>query len=266
MNLKFGFLAHNRPAEKEIEYAAKNGLAHVEIDLFNDLNLLEGFNPERIQRIRELSENHRISLSIHPPYILNLAEKIQIISEANLRYLKYCLKLAKALGAGFVTTYLGSLNSQKDFQKARRQALGRALENLKQAVRECEKFQVKLALENTNLMPPNSPIFYLGDNLKDFPKIFSAIKSPWLNLCLDLGHAHTNEGILPYIRKLGPKIISVHYHDNDGKKDDHLNIGAGNINWKRVLAEFRKINYSGPFLSETKESPPASRRKLLKFF
>ena len=183
-----------------------------------------------------------------------------------MRYLKYCLKLANVLGAGIVTTYLGSLNNQNDFAKARRQALGRAIENLKEAVRECEKFQVKLALENTNLMPKGSPVFYLGDNLNDFQQIFYAIKSPWLNLCLDLGHAHTNEGILPYIRKFSSKIISVHYHDNNGIKDDHLNIGDGTINWKQVMKAFAKIGYSGPFLSETKESPADSRRKLLKFY
>lgn len=265
MKLKFGFLAHNRPAEKELQYAAKNNLKHIEIDLFNDHNLLEGFSQKRIRVIKNMAEKFQVSLSIHPPYILNLADKIQIISEANLRYLKCCVMLAKDLGAQFVTTYLGSINHQKDFAKARRQALGRAIDNLKEAVKECEKYQVKLALENTNLMPKGSPIFYLGDNLQDFQRIFLGIKSPWLNLCLDLGHAHTNEGIIPYLKEFGPKIISVHFHDNDGRKDDHRNIGNGNIVWKKVMIKFSNLKYSGPFLSETRESPAISKRKLLKY-
>jgi len=265
MNLKFGFLVHKQPAEKYFEYAGKNGLTHLEIDLFNDHNLLESFTPKRIRRLKSLSLKYQISLSIHPPYLLSFAEKIKMISMANVKYLKGCIILAKNLDADFVTTYLGSIHRQKNFSAARKQALDRAIRNLQEVVKECQKHRVKLALENTYLMPKDSPIFWLGDNLKDFQKIFSEINSPFLNLCLDLGHAHTNEGILPYLQKFGPKIINVHYHDNDGKKDDHQNVGAGAINWKRVMAAFSDLNYSGPFLSETQESPAGSMRKLRKY-
>lgn len=265
MNLKFGFLVHNKPVEEYLEYCLRNKLKHLEIDLFNDFNFLESFDEKRIKRVMLMAKKYDVSLSIHPPYLLNLSEKIEIISSANLKYLKRCIVLAKKLGCEFITTYIGNINHQRNFKKARQMALMRAISNLKEAIRECERLKVKLALENTNFMPKDSEIFYLGDNLKDFHLIFSEIDSPYLALCLDLGHSHTNEGVIPYIKRFSNRIINVHYHDNNGFKDEHLNIGDGTINWKEVMKAFNDISYSGPFLSETKDKPEVSMRKLKKY-
>ncbi len=60
-----------------------------------------------------------------------------------------------------------------------------------------------------------------------------------VGLCLDLGHAHMGEGILPTIGELKPRIFSAHVHDNHGLKDDHLWPGEGTIDWKETMGELR---------------------------
>jgi sugar phosphate isomerase/epimerase len=52
-----------------------------------------------------------------------------------------------------------------------------------------------------------------------------------VGVCLDLGHAHINLSIPEAIGTLGDRIGSVHVHDNNGMKDDHLWPGDGTIDW-----------------------------------
>jgi sugar phosphate isomerase/epimerase len=56
-----------------------------------------------------------------------------------------------------------------------------------------------------------------------------------IGICLDLGHAHLDDGILPAIDVVGPRIRSVHVHDNLGDKDAHLWPGDGAIAWPETI-------------------------------
>jgi sugar phosphate isomerase/epimerase len=80
-------------------------------------------------------------------------------------------------------------------------------------------------------------------------------------LCLDVGHANTNEGSTKYIEKFADKIVCVHIHDNNGKYDEHLAIGTGTINWNFLAGEFKKINYYGPFVYEVVSRTPKESRE-----
>lgn len=262
-DLRFGFVVSDQPVEHYLQFAKNNNLVHLELDLHKEHSLLASFTEKRINNLKAEAQKNSLSLSVHPPYTINLAEKTRNILDQEIDYLTKCIELAAKLNARFVTAYIGSVKAQKNFAGARKQALARAVKNLETLVKVCEGFKMRLALENSNRMDKDSDLFYLGDCVKDFEVIFSEIDSPWLNFCLDLGHANLSEGIPKYIDKFADKIINVHYHDNDGKSDEHLNLGAGNINWKQALKALQKINYSGPMLSETKDSPAQSKRKLL---
>ena len=52
-----------------------------------------------------------------------------------------------------------------------------------------------------------------------------------VGVCLDLGHANITVGVAAAIGTLGARIASVHAHDNQGVKDEHLWPGDGNIDW-----------------------------------
>jgi len=265
VDFKYGFVVSQQPAEYYMQFSRNNGLSHMEIDLHKDHSLLPSFDTRRIENLKKLAATYGVSFSVHPPYTLNLAEKNKALAQEQMDLLKQSIELARKLNAKFMTTYIGSVDNQKGLAAARSAALKRAIKALEQALESCQKCSLKLAIENTNLMPKDSENFFLGDNLKDLAAVFKEIDSPLLNLCLDLGHAHVNEGIAKYIDKFADKIISVHFHDNKGETDDHLDVGDGNINWKAVMKAFAKIKYCGPFLSETIDSPAQSKRKLLEY-
>jgi sugar phosphate isomerase/epimerase len=48
--------------------------------------------------------------------------------------------------------------------------------------------------------------------------------------------------------QLGDRISHVHIHDNVGKKDEHLPLGKGTINWKQVMDKLS--DYKGIFVTE----------------
>ena len=67
-----------------------------------------------------------------------------------------------------------------------------------------------------------------------------------LNICLDVGHAHMNEGVETAYRFLKSRIRSTHVHDNNGKEDLHLfpmhAAGRqGTIDWPRDHAASRAL-------------------------
>jgi len=261
VEFQFGFVVSDQPVEYYMQFARNNGLSHLEIDLAKEHSQLTSFDAKRVANLKKLCSQYPVSLSVHAPYKLNLADR----SGGVMDFLAGTIELAKNLEARFITVYPGSFARQKEPAAARKRALNSALKSLGEAAELCASRKLKLAIENTNRMPKDSEIFYLGDNLKDLAQIFREIDSPVLKLCLDLGHAHLNEGILKYIDRFRERIISVHFHDNDGKSDDHLDVGEGSINWKQTLKALAKIKFYGPLLSETRESPAQSKRKLLEY-
>ena len=267
MDLKFGFNVVGKPVEEYFDYASEHSLTHLEIDLIREHSFIETFDKERIDNLRKMSEKFKISLSLHTPYSINPSDRIPMIRNANIAYLRKCVSVARILHATHVTTHIGYCNGLPSWTWMRQRALERLVLSFEEVLKDCQEFEVKLALENVNPMPKDSEFFYLGDNLKDFEFLFSQLESPYINLCLDTGHANTSEGALAYIEKFGKKIINVHFHDNMGKFDDHLGVGEGTIPWKEVADAFIKTRFFGPFNSECfKSEPHEAKDALLRYF
>ena len=70
------------------------------------------------------------------------------------------------------------------------------------------------------------------------------------------------------IKKFNKKLIHIHLHDNDGKEDQHLTIGKGNINWKKVIKVLKKYYNKTITLEvfESKKERVLSKTKLKKLW
>ncbi|MBM3200201.1 sugar phosphate isomerase/epimerase [Candidatus Woesearchaeota archaeon] len=250
MSLRFGFMITGKPIEKEFANAKRSGISHIEIDLMEEHSFIESFDDKRADKIRLLAKQHRISLSLHVPYTLNLAEFLPSIRKSNIDYMKRSIILAHKLEATHITTHIGYCNMMLSQPWLKKEATDRLISSLKEILQYCKRYKVCLALENVNPMPDDSEFFYIGDNIKELKRLYKAINSQYLKMCLDVGHAHTNEGVAEYIKAFKSKIVAVHYHDNHGKYDEHLAMGDGTIDWERTAKEFKKIRFEGPFISE----------------
>jgi len=259
--VKFGCISVTRPIEEMFETASKSKFSHIEIDLLQKHSCIESFDAKRIKKIIKQATKYNISISLHVPYTLNLADEIQSIRKANIEYLEKTIELASKIKATHITTHIGYFIGLPSWKWKRKQALDRLFLSLEEALPLCKELEVLLAIENVNPMPKHSELFYLGDNINDLDFIFDKLKSPNLKLCLDVGHANTNEGPVKYIKEFADKIVSVHVHDNNGKYDEHLTIGTGIINWNHLTDEFEKIKFYGPFVYEVVSRPLQKSRE-----
>jgi sugar phosphate isomerase/epimerase len=260
----YGFMVARKPVEDCFDYALDHSIQHLEIDLKKKHSLLDTFTPKRIAGIREFSDRNCISLSLHPPYNMNLCSQFPWVRHSYIIYLKRCVQLAHALNAGYLTLHLGNFYRFAVWANPRHHALERLIKVLQKLLPVCEEYGVSLALENMIPIPPEAGYVFLGDNVKDFEYIFSHLESRYLRFCLDVGHANTAEGPLEYVEKLGAKMLSLHFHDNMGEYDDHLDVGKGTVPWAALLGALAKMNFNGPFISECFNSSPYKAIELLK--
>ena len=268
MKVTYGYSVALDPVEKHFAYAKKYGVNHLELDLLRPVCAIEKFTKTRVASIKKSAKTCNISLSLHVPYVVDLSQWILVIRQATLEYIKKIVRLGKALGVTHVTLHIGVCHGLHCDKKGYAAARARVIEAIKEIIAEAAKCKVKIALENSNPAKRDGGFIAIGDNIKDLSLIFNHVRSPWLNLCLDLGHAQIAGGAIPFIKKFASKIICVHYHDNMGKCDDHLDIGKGVIKFKEILPHLLKSGFKGPFVSETfnKLQPHETRARLLKLF
>ncbi len=85
-------------------------------------------------------------------------------------------------------------------------------------------------------------------DVEDFRRILGL----GVGLLWDIGHANmrvTREEDIFLLLEFRDKLLHVHAHDNYGGEDLHLPIGAGRIDWKKVLKELKKT-YDGTITLE----------------
>lgn len=93
-------------------------------------------------------------------------------------------------------------------------------------------------------------------------KLMEKINSDKIIHCFDFGH-HNVFGLIPFeewLFYLRPKkFIHFHFHDNHGMNDDHLPLGKGNIEWKKVKDVILNLNVNFSVALE-----PHSKKDLIK--
>jgi len=99
---------------------------------------------------------------------------------------------------------------------------------------------VKIVLENLdfgNLFSEASDIKYIQE------------KFPWLGFCLDFGHSELT-GQTRLLKDM--KIDHVHVSDNNSKKDLHLPLGKGKLNFYKLLKVLKIPEFDGKIIVECK--------------
>ena len=266
-NRKYGFNVYNLQPEDLFEYASSHGLSHIEINFSQEHLAVETFASNRIDKLRSLSETHKVKISFHIPYYINISDILPHVRISNIKYLTKCLQVACKLKATHITLHIGNFFWFPVEQWKRKNALKRFIKNLRTVLKVCEERDVVFALENVVPIPRGSEYYLLGDNIEDFNFIFANVESEYLKFCLDTGHANMSEGALEYVKRFSDKLCCIHYHDNNGFNDDHLPVGQGNILWTELAAELKRIKYDGPIISECRNIKAHESASLLdKYF
>lgn len=110
--------------------------------------------------------------------------------------------------------------------------LEKSLETWQPLNERAQKLGVKIAIEN---IFEDTPV-----NLK---QLVGEMNSGNFGICFDTGHCNlfSRVPMAGWLDALGPNIIELHLHDNDGSADQHLPIGEGTFNFRALLGSLKGL-------------------------
>ena len=203
--------------------------------------------------LESLMGSYNMTYSIHAPFNdVNIASLNESFRETSVIELIKVMNIAAELDIKTITIHPGMYSMVVSGLEERSiMAAKRSLRTLDRMAQECG---VRLCVEN---MPGFK--FFLGQTAEQLSELLDGTNLP---VCLDIGHANTTSQLNEIIDVLGNRIMNVHIHDNDGKQDQHLTIGDGNIDFEDCLK--RLSGYGGRFIIECKnlESGAESQNRL----
>jgi sugar phosphate isomerase/epimerase len=71
-------------------------------------------------------------------------------------------------------------------------------------------------------------------------------KVPKLKFHFDIAHAYIENrmtGIRSYLDAFSDRLVHIHIHDNHGEEDEHIPLGWGKIDFRKVVRWLKELNY-----------------------
>ena len=231
--------------EDALEWAAANAFAYADVCVDNPPNELGTFDAARLRAVRDALDRHGIRLGLHTLSAVNVAETSPYLRDAVDRYLEAYMDLAGRLGAGWIVIHAG-YHFTGDFERRKAAALDR----LKRASDKAERQDVQLLLENMNPEPDDAEVHYLAHDVAECRYFFDQLSSPHLGWAYTVNHAHMlPEGIAGFtpLFDLG-RCGEVRLADNRGQVEEHLQPGAGTIDFKATFDQIEGAGYKKHYM------------------
>jgi sugar phosphate isomerase/epimerase len=225
-----------RPVLEELEIVGSLGFDYVELTMDPPQAHHSTIARERVA-IERLLQRHNMQVVCHLPTFLYTADLTESIRAASVREFLDSLAVAASLRPLKVVlhpsyvTGLGSLVADRVKQYA--------MESLSAILERAEELGLRVCLEN---MFPRTKSLVEPDG---FAEIFDTF--PALKMTLDTGHANIGgkgcQRTLEFIHRFPDRIEHVHASDNFGQDDNHLPIGAGTVEFQRIIKALQGIGY-----------------------
>jgi sugar phosphate isomerase/epimerase len=206
--------------------------APINLEVAIDAQALDSLNQADIALAREMLKGRRIS--VHLPFMdLCPASPDPAVGRLSQKRLLDAADWALEMGARVAVAHLGYLaDTHRDLQ-AFCKRLGAMMAPL---AKRLHQGGCALALENT-FEPAPDVILAARQALLD-------AGAPQVGFCLDVGHASCFNSTPEetWWQAMGPHIIELHLHDNEGDFDWHLPPGQGRVDWARVKSQIEAMD------------------------
>jgi sugar phosphate isomerase/epimerase len=146
------------------------------------------------------------------------------------------LEAAAELGVEKVVLHPGYITGLGKFLLDKAKQYG--MESIEAILKKANSLGMTVCIEN---MFPQANFL---SHPPEFQDVFEAF--PEIRLALDIGHANLGgekNKSSEFIYRYGHRISHVHAADNFGKEDNHLPIGAGIIDFEKILRELKGAQY-----------------------
>jgi sugar phosphate isomerase/epimerase len=225
-----------KPVLEELETIAKLGFDYLELTMDAPeahYTIIRRIKDELVHALQGLN----MKLICHLPTFVSTADLTESLREASLKETLKSLEVAAELRTMKAVLHPSIHMGLSMFviEKARQYAL-RSLEAI---LDKADELGVCLCIEN--MFPQSHSLV----DPEDFDDVFE--RFPQLRMTLDTGHAHIGDKvgakIIDFIQRFPDRIYHIHANDNLGKDDQHLPIGAGNIEFPKIVRALKEIGY-----------------------
>ena len=234
------------------------------------------YDPEEFKRYRanieRIKDELQASFTLHAPITdINLGSINRRIRQASLEDVQAALEFAREIGASAVALHAspgmlampGGKWSQETKSPPIQAELVQQEELLIESVRKLADGAADLILGLENLVYPHE----LYRSPEEVAGLVGKIGRPNVGITLDVGHAVVSGyDPLSFVHRLSERIVHVHLHDNSGTVDEHLPLGQGSINYKRVIRALEQASYQGVVALEFILADPDDYRPYLEEF
>jgi len=186
--------------------------------------------------INETLKRYRMGILGHLPTFVWTSDLYESFRKVSLQENYDALEAGSELGMEKVVLHPGFIAGLGKLLLDR--AKGYAMEAMEAILKRSNQLGMTLCLEN---MFPQAHFF---SQPAEFQPVFESF--PETRLTLDIGHANLGGGrnkSSEFIQRYGYRIGHVHANDNFGKEDNHLPIGAGIIDFGKILKELKEAQY-----------------------
>ncbi len=233
--------------EDGIEWAAKNGVRYVDIQLDTAANAVTAFNDKRAAAVRELAAARGVTLGLHTLSAVNVAEYSPYVSDAVDAYLKSYIDIYPKLGAQWIVVHAG-YHFTDDIDMRMEAGCAR----LQRIVDYAEKKGAVLLLENLNNEPADAEVHYLAHTVDEWLYYFERIESPNFRMSFTANHAHlVSDGVDGFIDAIDfSRVGEVRLADCMRLgKEQHLKPGDGDLDFGKLFKRIESKGFKGHYIN-----------------
>jgi len=230
----------NKPLEEAYQDILTVGTKNIEL---TDEGL-HSLTLPRVERLLELKSSYDLHYSVHAPFSdINIAAFDNIIREAILRRIENSIRLSSSLEISALVLHPGANTVIEYFNPG--ESWKRNIESLKRLSMYSEEYGVPMMIEN---VPDPHP--FLMKSIRDFERFFEETLFE-IKIVFDVAHANLRGEIEGFLEVFKDRIGHIHVSDNNGKFDEHLEIGGGGINWSEVMRLIKLSGFKGWIVIES---------------
>jgi len=224
-----------KPLLKEIEEIGEMDFDYVELTMDPP-----EATPQRVlaqkRSVQELLHRYGMGIIGHLPTFVWTSDLYESLRKASIQENLDALEAGAELGIKKVVLHPGYITGLGKFLLDKARTYG--MESIEAILKKATSLGITLCIENM------FPQAHFLSNPHEFQEVFQSF--PDLRLTLDIGHANLGGGknrSSEFIHQYGHRISHVHANDNFGKEDNHLPIGAGIIDFEKILRELKEAQY-----------------------
>jgi sugar phosphate isomerase/epimerase len=139
------------------------------------------------------------------------------------------IEMAARLGGDVIILHLLAEPDDPALRSAYWDGVRRSLDRLEPVAR---RHSVRIALENLT-----------DGNVALVRRVLADYAPQYVGLCYDSGHGNITGDGLNQLDALKDRLIALHLHDNDGKRDQHLPLFSGTVDWNHLASLIAHSSY-----------------------